>query len=130
MKPATTLRELLKPPFYHAGLGQIHEGNTRIMESPGYVCEDDNVHDSHVAKIRGWGFLQYFENGEELQDEFIEFVVQALNEKWGRDYGNPRTCNFCYCRKDYQLFCRGQEMDIEYCPFCGRRLPPEEVQNG
>ena len=85
MKPATTLKKVLKPPFYHGGLGEIFEGNTRIMQVPGYVCDDVNETDSHLAKIRGWGFLQYFENGAQLQDEFIDFVVQALNEKWERE---------------------------------------------
>jgi hypothetical protein len=70
MKPATTLRKLLKPPFHHddvPGIGMIYDGNTRLID------------------IRGWGFFQYYENGEQLQDEFREFVVQALNEKWERE---------------------------------------------
>ena len=142
MKPAATLKELLKPPFYHSACGQIHEGNTRIMEAPGYVCKNDNITDSHVAKIRGWGFFQYFENGEELQDEFIEFVVQALNEKWERDFGEPkrwvldsdyagRESIICpYCRTEY---CFDELPDWEnysHCPSCAQRLlPPEEAKN-
>ena len=141
MKSTTTLRELLKPPFYHDEAGQIYEGNTRIMESPGYVCKDDNITDSHVAKIRGWGFLQYFENGAQLQDEFIEFVVQALNEKWERDFGKPLRwvwgninrgdiLSCPYCRVKYR---HGIMMDFEnynYCPSCGQRLlPPKGAHN-
>jgi hypothetical protein len=69
MKPATTLRELLKPPFHHDGssTGMVYDDNTRLLD------------------IRGWGFFQYYENGAQLQDEFKEFVVQALNEKWDRE---------------------------------------------
>jgi hypothetical protein len=69
IKPATTLWELLKPPFYHDATrtGMVYDGNTRLLD------------------IRGWGFFQYYENGEQLQDEFKEFVVQALNEKWSRE---------------------------------------------
>jgi hypothetical protein len=73
MKPAATLRKLLKPPFHHddiPGIGMIHDGNTQLVD------------------IRGWGFFQYYENGEQLQDEFKEFVVQALNEKWEREKCN------------------------------------------
>jgi hypothetical protein len=69
VKPATALRELLKPPFHHDGTstGMVYDGNTRLLD------------------IRGWGFFQNYENGEQLQDEFKEFVVQALNEKWNRE---------------------------------------------
>jgi hypothetical protein len=70
IKPATTLRKLLKPPFHHddvPGIGMIYDGNTRLID------------------IRGWGFFQYYKNGEQLQDEFKEFVVQSLNEKWERE---------------------------------------------
>jgi hypothetical protein len=83
MKPATTLRELLKPPFHHDGAstGMVYDGNTRLLD------------------IRGWGFFQYYENGEQLQDEFKEFVVQALNEKWERekprDPEKPVDCMTC-----------------------------------
>jgi hypothetical protein len=83
MKPATTLRELLKPPFHHdcTPTGMIYDGNTRLLD------------------IRGWGFFQYYENGERLQDEFKEFVVQALNEKWERenphDPEEPVKCISC-----------------------------------
>jgi hypothetical protein len=69
VKPATTLKELLKPPFHHDGTptSMVYDGNSRLLD------------------IRGWGFFQYYENGEQLQDEFKEFVVQALNEKWERE---------------------------------------------
>jgi hypothetical protein len=69
IKPAATLQELLKPPFHHDGTpsGMVYDGNTRLLD------------------IRGWGFFQYYENGARLQDEFKEFVVQALNETWERE---------------------------------------------
>ena len=80
MKPATTLKELLKPPFFHdhCGCGEVFCGVNKA-----------DYKTSRLAQIRGWGFFQYFENGEQLQDEFKEFVVQALNEKWERDFGEP-----------------------------------------
>jgi hypothetical protein len=59
----------------------VYDGNTRLLD------------------IRGWGFFQYYENGEQLQDEFKEFVVQALNEKWMRekphDPEEPVDCMTC-----------------------------------
>jgi len=120
MKPATTLRELLNPPFSHdhCGVGEVYCGVNKA-----------DYKTSRLAQIRGWGFFQYFENGEQLQDEFKDFAVNALNEKWERDFGNPRTCSCCYNTTDYHLYYRGQEMDMKYCPFCGRLLPPEEAQN-
>jgi hypothetical protein len=52
MKPATTLKEVLKPPFYHDAIGQIYDGNTRLMEVPGYSLNENNKTDSHLAKVR------------------------------------------------------------------------------
>jgi hypothetical protein len=131
MKPATTLKELLKPPFYHdeSSCGHVFDGNSRILDVPGFASVKEGKDNTHLAHVRGWGFFQYFENGEELQDEFKDFVVQALNEKWERDFGNTRTCSCCYNKKDYQLFYRGHEMSMKYCPFCGRLLPPEEAHD-
>jgi hypothetical protein len=130
-----TLKELLKPPFYHAGIGHIFDGNTRLMDVPGYIPDDEDKKDSHVANVRGWGFFQYFENGEQLQDEFIEFVVQALNEKRERDFGEPDCWliegAFLVCPKcgDYHPKDKWKISD-NYCPYCGKRLklPPEEKQ--
>ena len=92
---AKNLQELIKPPFYHDGTacGFIYDGNTRIVDVCGYKSEDDREksgNDSHLAKQRGWGFFRYFENGDELQDAFKDFLVSALNEKWERDFGEGR----------------------------------------
>ena len=35
-----------------------------------------------LADIRGWGHFQYFEKGEELQDNFGRMLVNAYNEKY------------------------------------------------
>jgi len=72
MKPVRKLFDVLKPPFKHDGVpgvgdGWIFDGNTKLLD------------------IRGWGFFQYYENGEALQDEFKEWVTAALNEKYERD---------------------------------------------
>ena len=78
------LKESLKPPFYNAGFGLICDGNTRLLDVPGFVSPEQDKNDSHLANIRGWGFFGYLKNGEEMQDEFTEFVIEALNEKWER----------------------------------------------
>jgi len=71
-----TLKEILKPPFRHdhCGCGEVFVDVNKVHFS-----------DTRIMQIRGWGFFQNFENGAELQDEFKDFVVQALNEKWERD---------------------------------------------
>lgn len=79
------LNEVLKYPFKDAGLGFICDGNTRLMDVPGFSSLDKE--DKHLAHIRGWGFFGYLKDGDKLQDEFAKFVVDALNEKWERDFG-------------------------------------------
>ena len=72
-KKPKSLKDLLKPPFTH------HDGFCAIYDS--------------VKKITGnlhWSaFGDYLSNNEEwgLQQEFIDFLVDALNEKWERDFG-------------------------------------------
>jgi hypothetical protein len=127
MKPATTLKELLKPPFSHdhCGVGEVFVGVNQA-----------DYGSTRIAQVRGWGFFQYFENGDRLQDEFKDFVVQALNEKWERDYGEPlrwekesaetvdgkvfwTKCPKCDCRTPHGYI-------YHYCPSCGQRLLPPE----
>lgn len=37
------------------------------------------------AQVRGWGQLSYLENGSAIQDANLQFLVDALNEKAGRE---------------------------------------------
>lgn len=39
----------------------------------------------HILDMRGWGRLQYFENGDQIQDRLAEYVAAAINEKLERD---------------------------------------------
>ena len=115
MKPATTLKEILKPPF-----------NTD--------CVSTNL-------------INVYENGKQLQDEFKEFITQALNEKWERDFGEPLrliiVCidgrNFLRCPKCDDEHYMGNDIQDnnalirgwKYCPHCGQRLlSSEENSNG
>lgn len=39
----------------------------------------------HFADVRGWGQLGYKDDGAEIQDFHLQFMVDALNEKIERD---------------------------------------------
>lgn len=54
----------LTPPFKYDSGGQM------IFDSKNTLCLD----------VRGWGCFQKKENGEELQDQWGEFVAEALNK--------------------------------------------------
>lgn len=51
----------------------------------GYTTDVIDAEDNKVCDIRGWGRLQYFENGEGLQDKIAQYVVDAINEKLAKD---------------------------------------------
>ena len=40
--------------------------------------------------------------------------------------GERKICHFCSYRKDFQLYYRSQEMNMDYCPFCGAKLKNAE----
>lgn len=40
---------------------------------------------NRILDIRGWGRLQYYRGGAELQDKITAWVVEAINEKLERD---------------------------------------------
>jgi hypothetical protein len=98
----------------------------------------------HLSDYRGGGIYKDYENGKQLWDEFVEFTVIALNEKWERDFGEPLRwlkrrieetesghIDYNKCPK-----CGWDDIDIggiedcAYCPHCGQRLgPPEKEQS-
>jgi hypothetical protein len=54
-----------------------------ILDGWGINGNKDNPEDwqgEGVASTRGWGCFQYYENGEELQDAFMDFITEALND--------------------------------------------------
>lgn len=68
----------------------------------GDIWDEDS---NHICDIRGWGRLQYFERGDELQDKMARFVADAINEKLDREpltseltslSGKGSKC-FCIC---------------------------------
>ncbi|MFW6219851.1 MAG: hypothetical protein ACOCZ5_01425 [bacterium] len=58
------LFEVLKPPFRYDDYGQ-------------YIFDSNN---NMVVDVRAWGKLQYYENGEELQDSLGNMITDFLNE--------------------------------------------------
>lgn len=48
----------------------------------GYIFTADGF---HFADVRGWGRLQYEKEGEKTQDEHLQYMEDALNEKWQRE---------------------------------------------
>jgi len=115
MKPETTLKEVLKPPFTHDHIGMIYDANSRFIDVPGINSNKENPESwqgEAVAKTRGWGVFQYYENGEELQNAFMDFIVDALNEKWERDVDEPLRWILQHEKMLNQ--------PIFVCPKCGR----------
>ena len=132
MKPETTLKELLKPPFTHDHVGMIHDANNRFIDVPGINSNKDKPESwqgEAVAKTRGWGVFQYYKNGEELQDAFMDFIVAALNEKWGRVFGEPLRWIIQNSNDGCPAKCPNCKKNVyawyyNYCPSCGVRLLP------
>jgi len=134
MKPETTLKEILKPPFMLKGrcidVG-LADGITRSI----MVCLEDHGH-----FLPG---MRYEKNP--MDDEFNHFTVQALNEKWERDFSEPLRWEIkgdefnvdpylvCpNCNEEPELFWDGEDVNslskFRYCPSSGKRLlPPKGV---
>ena len=66
-----------------------------------------------------------------------KFILDALNEKWERQFGEPKRWGLAYHGVCFEIECRNcareQEVidsiedDWQYCPSCGvRLLPPED----
>jgi len=76
--------ELYKPPFtFNCGY---------IFDTDGQMMADETqamrAHIQHVARIRGWGRLSYFEHPEALQDMCGEVVAEALTDYWTKHESN------------------------------------------
>lgn len=63
--------------------------NDKYIKSPfradfagGYIFTEDNF---MFAQVRGWGVLGYEKEGAKIQDANLQYMVDALNEKAGRE---------------------------------------------
>ena len=43
-----------------------------------YIYDADN---NMIADVRGWGWIQYMDNPEAIQDNMGKFIADAINEK-------------------------------------------------
>jgi hypothetical protein len=62
---------------------KLIKGKVRYVTYGTMILDEDN---NHILDIRGWGRLQYMEDGEELQDSIGCFIVDAINEKLDKYY--------------------------------------------
>lgn len=63
--------------------GTIVRGEKAIrfpLKSTSEMIFDSN--NNHILDIRGWGRLQYHEDGSKLQDGIAEWVVKTLNKAY------------------------------------------------
>lgn len=65
---------------YESALGDIKYFN----ESSGnYDLEDGDffqtITSCYIASVRGWGRLQYMDNGEQMQDNLANYLLNCLN---------------------------------------------------
>jgi len=70
-----TALELYKPPFRFSH-GFIWDADNRMVA--------DRPAGDAALRIRGWGYIQYKPNPEQLQDAMGELIAQAMTEMWGR----------------------------------------------
>lgn len=78
---ATALRNaafgLYQPPFRYES-GWIWDANNQFVSDEGGPCH----YDARMARIRGWGRIQYLPQPERLQDEIGQMVAEALTAFW------------------------------------------------
>jgi DNA-directed RNA polymerase subunit RPC12/RpoP len=129
-----TLKEQLKPPF-HRGQGKGDGCNYKIYGTessyPLLQCND------YIFQTKKGGSLF------RLFNEYVDWVVTAMNEKWERDFGEPlrwliKGDGFNVdpylvcpkCNEEPRLYWDGENVDalseFNYCPHCGQRLLPPE----
>jgi hypothetical protein len=119
-----TLKGLLKPPFSKP---ERRDGFIVISDTEGHLLlSQDQTH----------RFLA-IEDGQFVRNEFMDWVVTAMNEKWKRDFGKPLRWIKKYslgfphlecpkCTYHMTMHCVMMD-DLLFCPHCGQRLlPPEE----
>jgi hypothetical protein len=71
-----TALALYKPPFRYSH-GFIWDADNRMVA--------DHPAEGAALRIRGWGYIQYKPEPEQLQDAMGELIAQAMTEMWGRE---------------------------------------------
>jgi len=116
MKPVVTLKEILKPPFNW----DCFSNSDKIL------CGTNNAYCKVIGlQVYGQPFLKHFENGKQLHDEFKDFVVQALNEKWERDRKREKIiedeedvycsdCRHAVINEQGLEWCKEREISVDF----------------
>lgn len=77
----------------------------------------------HFADVRGWGELQYQENGEAIQDANLEFMEKSLNSHDKLvELVELLLENKCSCCKDPEFKILG------HSPWCSARQALQELR--
>jgi len=111
------LKELLKPPFF------------RHVTDNSFVFVKDQESELLLAQsIRRLG--------EDGQRHIVDFAVEALNEKWERDFSEPLRWEKASNHPDEASGCPNCGMYVgigkddyrfwNHCPCCGQKLAPPE----
>ena len=112
----TTLKELLKPPFHRQDFSHfVYDGNAAA------VLEINTILTARLFSL---------DVRNQAEKELLEYIAEALNEKWERDFGEPlrweskgHYWHKCpKCGANYYIF-KGIH---NHCPSCGVRLLPLE----
>jgi len=56
----------------------LYKAPFRFDEMGGYVFDDGNM----VLEVRGWGRIQYLEDGQILQDQVGYLIANIMTEHW------------------------------------------------
>lgn len=58
---------------------EVYKGPFKYDQNGQYVFDN---HDHMVIDIRGWGYLQRFVDGEQIQDNVGKLITQLLNQQY------------------------------------------------
>ena len=110
-----TLKDLLKPPFRNTEDGAIEDDTTTF----------------------GIEICTYDEAFPEGDDELRQWIIDALNEKYEKDFAEPKRWKMVYdfgegiqclaCEKcNEEMVFHSCEVPRNYCSSCGQKLLPPE----
>lgn len=134
MKPAvTSFKDYIKPPF--------QRGNN---DSSFYIFDYDNTTTKSLLSVQDFRF-QKRKNYSTLFQDFCNWVVDALNEKWEKSIEEPmywqkvtyvdlnqEETSYHVCPKcENSMNDQGEQINrFKFCPFCGQSLlPPDDKDN-
>jgi DNA-directed RNA polymerase subunit RPC12/RpoP len=112
------------------GGGKVSEQTLKEMLEPPFSCVNGRVF------LAPDFFVDIYNDNRGISDpDALYFVLNALKEKYERDFGGLRQWDECFENGWHHLRCPKcnsrfmfDDTDYDYCPHCGKRLlPPEEL---